>query len=321
MSEISKIICTDTLSGSISVKIEESIRLRLNLTLTEPLAETDVIKVKLLSVSCPDFPSVNCGTAEMQGSSFRLTRTLNIPHGAECIDTAEIIRKNVFTEESVVLLELSLAEPTPEPEELIQDKPIQEEPVPVIAVDVEPAEEPPSMEEVRRKLSYLQDNEAYRAYLSLSADLKSPVENAAEALENLHKVLSRSHGADAYKKCMEDIRCQVRRYEPVDGGMPPEFEWYRIDDPSPVTAAGALEHILYTPGAVRSFGIYGHYLLGIGRSENTVCVAVPVGAHDPNPISCVDDCTVYVRPEGVEHEYCTVCIAFEPDGQYFMPVC
>jgi len=52
-----------------------------------------------------------------------------------------------------------------------------------------------------------------------------------------------------------------------------------------------------------------------------VCIAIPVARQSPNPIPHVDDCCVYVPAPDAEFEYCTVCISFEEDGQYFTPLC
>lgn len=312
MSEKSKIICHDEMSGSISIKAEDGIRLRLNLTLARPLPETDVIKLNLYSSLYPKLPKLNGGTAEMSGSDFRMTKNIVdcAPYSAEDIDTVEIIRKNVFTEESMTLTEICFASPE------------EKKPSPEIAI-AESTEDSdsPDLDEIKQKLSYLQENPAYRSYLSLADDLKSPIENAAEALDNLHRTLSYGHEEGANKMHMESIRQTMHKYKRVNLYMPEDFQWYKVNSLSPPARISAFPHILYTPAVIHNFTVYGHYLLGIKNDADIVCIAIPVAEDDPNPMPHVDDCCVYIRPKRLNYEYCTVCVALEPDGQYFMPIC
>lgn len=315
MSEKSKIICTDTLSGSISIKADNDIRIRLNVTLTDPINETDVLKLLLTSSEHPELLPLNAGTAEMNGNDFRLTKSIEnfYPYSAEDIDTVQIIRKNVFTEECEQLITVCFAEPKKEPHE--EDFKITEsDEQKILPDDID-------TDEIRRKLNYLQEHPAYKTYLSVSEEMKSPMENAAEALDNLHAVLSRNSEDGINEKYMAVLKRAVERYESADSDMPAEFKWYRITDLAPVINASSFEHILYTPDVIRNVNIWRHYLLGIKTTDNTVCIAIPVDKDAPNPISHADDCTVYIRPRDMEYEYCTVCISFEPDGQYFMPIC
>lgn len=315
MSEKSKIICTDAISGSISIKADDSIRIRLNVTLTEALNETDVIKLVLTSSNHPELSPINAGTAEMNGNDFRLSKTVDSfsPYNADDIDTAEIIRKNVFTQECEPLIKVCFAEPKKEPAE-DDFKAIESDEQKNFPDNI-------GADEIRRKLSYLQEHPAYKAYLSVSEDLKSPIENAAEALDKFRSTLSGGNEDGINEKYLAEIKKAVGRYESADGNMPPEFKWYRVTDCAPIINASSFEHILYSSDVIRTVSTYGHYLLGIKNSDSTVCIAIPVDKDSNNPISHADDCTVYIRPHGLNYEYCTVCIAFEPDGQYFAPIC
>lgn len=289
MSEITINISTKDISGSIALTRDNTIFL--DIELTEPLADTDVIKLYL---NISGYPPLNCGTAEMRGGRFQLTKILDNTD----IDSAHIVRKNVFTEQVFTLADVSFAQP---------------------CKDTEDTDEVFDMDEIRQKLSYLQDHPAYKAYLSVADDIKSPVEAAAEALDKLQEVLSRFNEEDDCKRYMNKISNTSKKYQAVYD-MPPEFQWHRITDIDAFDDISSFEHILNTPCAINTIKTYGYYLLGFNFDKNIACIAVPVAKDAPNPISHVDDCTVYIHATD-DLEYCTVCVAFEADGQYFMPIC
>ena len=114
MTEKSKIICTDTASGSITLKEDDELKLQFDLSLKFPLPETDVIKIYLYTPS-KDLPPINGGTAHMNGRDFTLSRIIPLP---ECyknaISKAEILRKNVFTEQAEQLITVDFINPDDE---------------------------------------------------------------------------------------------------------------------------------------------------------------------------------------------------------------
>lgn len=287
MSE-TKSICTPEVVGSITLKSENGVSVDMELTMAEPMADTDVIKL-LLYPSEEQLP-INCGTAEAVGDKICLTKSFSDNFN---VDEAEIIRKNVFTEETFSLAKVCYAK-----EEALADD--------------------ADMDEIRRKLELLQEHPAYKAYLSEEDSLKSPIEAAAEALDKLQEVLSRFNEEDDCKRYMDKIINTAKKYEFVNY-MPSCFKWYRITDINAFSGITSMEHILYTADVADLFKMYGHYLLGL--KENIACIAVPVRCGVANPIRHIDDCTVYIHSPEPDLEYCTVCISFEPDGQYFMPIC
>lgn len=293
MSANSKIISADGLTGNISLSKENGLHIKLHLTLEKPIAKTDVIKLNLTSSSRSDHPPLNCGTAEGEGKDFRLTKNIvnPSPYSADEIDTAEIISKNVFTEEITPLAKISFAEEK---------------------------EDYPDLDAIREKLSYLKENEFYKAYLDTADSTPSPMETAEETLKDLYKVLTPTHHEGADKVYMEYIRefadKQIKADFPIEG-----YEWYRCAQSNPPINASAMEHIFAEVEA--NLKKYGHWILGIKNDENIICIAIPTGCDEPNPLPHIDDCTVYIPSSQPNTEYCTVCISFQPDGQYFMPIC
>lgn len=278
-------------SGNITINDDDGIEIDMQLSLDAPLPETDVIKLNLILSNNSD-TVINCGTAEMISDTFCLSKTINT---SEKIDIVEIIRKNVFTEEVV--------------------------PIARICFEQETQEQNDDLSEIQNKLSYLEQNPAYMSYLSIADELKSPIENAAEALDNLRFTLSGAHAPDAAKQNMEFIRKAMSAYEIITHNMPAEFTWYRVTSIDPPADISCFNHIIYTADVLACFARYGHYLLGIKHNADIICFAIPTKNNAPNPIRHIDDCTVYIRPDGLKFEYCTVCVSLEPDGQYFMPIC
>ncbi len=291
MSEKTFEISQNGISGSISLNCDDDIFIDMCITADSPLPETDVIKLSLFSSASPD-TAINCGTAETDGNTFRLKKAIN---SREELNTAEIVRKNVYTEEVIPLVRINLCE--------------------------QEAEENDDLSNIKNKLSFLENNPAYISYLEIADKLKSPMENAAAALENLRFTLSSANAPDTHKNIMECIRNAMGKYEIITHNMPFEFVWYRVTSIDPPADISCFNHIIYTPDVLSCFARYGHYLLGIKKDDNVLCFAIPIEHKAPNPIKHIDDCTVYIRPDGLKFEYCTVCVALEPDGQYFMPIC
>lgn len=290
MSVDSKIISANGFSGNISLSKENGIHIKLHLTAENPIQSTDVIKLNLTS-SHHKLPPFNCGTAEGNGKDFRLTKNIDIPYpySNEEIDTAEIILKNVFTEDCEVIARISFAEDYPD------------------------------MDAIREKLSLLQGNEAYKAYLDME-ELPSPIDTAEETLEGLYEILSPANYDGANNVYMDYIREFAESNEKIDLNID-GYSWHRCLSSAPPVNASSVEHIFSTPDIVKSIKRYGYWILGIKYDDNTICIAIPTDKDAPNPIPHIDDCTVYL-PSGNENtEYCTVCISFEPDGQYFMGIC
>ncbi len=284
-------ISQNGISGSISLNYADGIFIDMNITADSPLPETDVLKLTLLSSDSPD-TATNCGTAETDGNTFRLSKTINT---TEEFDTAEIVRKNVYTEEVIPLVHIHLRE--------------------------QEVEENDDLSDIKNKLSFLEQNPAYMSYLEVADELKSPIENAIDALHNLRFTLSSANAPDTHKNIMKCIRNAMDKYETITHNMPFEFVWYRVTSIEPPVDISCFNHIIYTPDVLSCFARYGHYLLGIKKDDNILCFAIPIENKAPNPIKHIDDCTVYIRPDGLKFEYCTVCVALEPDGQYFMPIC
>lgn len=293
MSANSKIISGENLSGNISLSKENGLHIKLHLSLEKPLHKTDVIKLNLISSSRPDLPPFNCGTAEGEGRNFRLTKNIAnpAPYSIDEIDTAEIISKNVFTEEITPLIRISFAEEK---------------------------EEYPDLDAIRKKLSYLKENEFYKAYLDTADSIPTPMETAEETLKDLYKTLCPTHHEEAEKVYMQYIRefadNQIKTDFPIDG-----YSWYRCVGFAPPVNASSMEHIFAS--AEGNLKKHGHWILGIKNDEDIVCIAIPTDCDAPNPLPHIDDCTVYIPSTNPNTEYCTVCISFQPDGQYFMPIC
>ncbi len=290
MGEIIRKINGDGIVGSITVS-DGSVHM--DMILSAPIASSEVIKLEVIPNEGRFLVPVNCGTAEMTGNSFSLTSSLN-GYKAEDVAEARIIRKNVFTEKIYTIAKVSFGNRAEEIGE--------------------------NIDEIYKKLTYLQEHPAYKAYMSVSEDMKSPVENAAEALERLQAELKAGSKENGHKACMDRILKGVAGYEFAPLKLPKEYKWYKINNCGEYFGISSFEHILSAPDTRSTVNAFGYYILGVDEKNYRVCIAVPVKADAPNPISHADDCTVYLRGDK-SLEYCTVCIGFEPDGQYFMPIC
>ncbi|MBE7012575.1 MAG: hypothetical protein E7416_00640 [Ruminococcaceae bacterium] len=294
MRENIKIISEKNVGGSVCFTNDGAVSVRLNLTLTEPLAETDVLKVMAVS-SVSDAADIYCGIAETSGKDCNFTKTAE-SDCPEKFDTVKIIKKNVFTEETEDFAVVCFGSDNGE-----------------IPLDDE-------LDRIRQQLEFLENDVTYKDYLSLAETIKSPIDRAAEALDTLRKLRMMSSKGDS-KQCISRVEDAIRSGQGIEAFSVPGFEWYRLTGFKLKETATAIDHILSAPGAVATIGSYGHFIAGIKNKDNTVCIAIPVARQSPNPIPHVDDCCVYVPAPDAEFEYCTVCISFEEDGQYFTPLC
>lgn len=282
MWEKSKEFKSDSNWGNIRLIYDDGLKTDVHITLKEALASTDVIKVYLSSSSNPYAEKINGGLAEGKDKEYKISKKTDIKNlSAEDIDTAEIIRKNVFTEESEIICK-------------------------ILFKDDEPVD----------RLTYLREHPAYRAYLKEAESLNSPVENCAEALENLKQTLSKSNMPNANSYYMDEICSIAENFPEANEKLPPIFVWHKIDALAHIFPLSSFRHILSAEGVIRSFEKYYYYLLGINKNEKLLCIAVPIDADDLCPIPHVEDCCVYLM--GKNCHYCTVCISLEQDGQYFM---
>lgn len=302
MSENFKIISCPDVSGSISLKYDQNAKIRLKLTLSKPLDETDVLKVLLSSSESLKESPLYCGLAETEGVHCCFSKTVELPTNLQNPDTVEIQRKNVFTEETEPFLKICFKSDVEQSHSVTNQDLLCE-------LDV-----------LKKRLDTLQNNIAYRDFLNVSEDIKSPVERASDILESLHRLRSSSPADGLNEKHMNEIRSFVQKYEKTPLNCAPDFLWYRIPSDTPPCSASAFEHVLKYPDANACIKIFAHYLLGIKKTDNIICIAIPVADKTPNPLSHVDDCTVYITPSGAPAKYCTVCVSLEPDGQYFMPL-
>jgi len=297
-----KIISESNASGSVCLKNDDAVKIRLKLTLAKPLEETDVLKIMLASSADTTVEPIYCGLAQTDGTDCIFSKTVDsIGDRADKLDTVNIFCKNVFTEETSPFISVCFSD----------KKEISKDDYEIL----------PELEKVREQLDLLQNDSAYKAFLSVSENIKSPMERAADALEALYNLRSSPCEEGMHKKCINDVEQTACKYEKVCLGTAEDFQWYRITDSDMPYCASAFEHVLSYPTVNASILTFAHYLLGIRKSSDTVCIAIPVQKNAPNPMSHLDDCTVYIKVADLEYEYCTVCISFEPDGQYFMPIC
>ena len=285
MWEKSKEFKSDSSWGSIRLTCNDGLKTDMHINLKDALSNTDVIKVYLSSSSKPHADKINGGLAEGKNKEYKISKMVDIPKGfsAEDIDTAEIVRKNVFTEETEIISKVSFKS---------------------------------HENDLSERLTYLRENPAYRDYLKEAESLNSPLENCTEALENLKETLSRTNMPNANSYYMEKV-CTVAESFPVtDEKLPTIFVWHKIDTLAQIFPLSSFRHILSAEGTMHSFQKYYYYLLGINKQENSLCIAIPIDADEPCPVPHVEDCCVYLS--GKNCHYCTVCISLEQDGQYFM---
>lgn len=285
MWEKSKEFKSDSSWGSIRLTCNDGLKTDMHINLKDALANTDVIKVYLSSSANPSADKINGGLAEGKDREYKISKMVDMPKGfsAEDVDTAEVVRKNVFTEESEIISRISFKD---------------------------------EAENLTERLTYLRENPAYKDYLKEAETLNSPVENCAEALENLKQTLSKTNTPDACSYYMEKICAMADNFPQANEKLPTIFIWHKIDTLAHIFPLSSFRHILSSEGAVHSFQKYYYYLLGINKQENLLCIAIPIDADEPCPVPHVEDCCVYLS--GKNCHYCTVCISLEQDGQYFM---
>lgn len=276
--------------GDMELSYDGNLKIYVYASILKPLERTDVIKIHLCSGTNPDIPSINGGLAEVVDGKFTLSKVISLPPGIlpHHIDRAEIVEKNVFTEECKVLCR------------------------------VEFSKEDDNSDLLMQKLNYLKENQAYRQYLDEAENLSTPLENGAMALERLKEVLSKDIPQNAHILHMEKAKATAEKFAISNDGMPKGYIWHRINTLAPLFETTGFYHILSSDGVFQSFQKFYHYFVGIGQDCNIVCIAIPVDSADICPLPHVQDCCVYIK--GKMCSYCTVCISFEPDGQYFMPL-
>lgn len=294
-----KIISQENANGSVSLKCIGTIKVRIKLTLAKPLAETDVLKVLLSSSADSQKKPLYCGIAETDGVDCVFSKSLEESENYEDIDTVEIILKNVFTEETIPFLRVCFNDEIEEKENCIDDE----------------------LEKLKQQLDALQSNSAYKAFVSISKDIKSPVERAADVLEAFRNIHSFNKDVGANKLYMHSIRKTAEKFENADSNLPADFLWYKITDLNTDFCASAIDHVISYPDTSGCICRFGYYMLGIKEAEDIVCIAIPTEPGIASPMKNVDDCTVYLKMPSVDFEYCCVCILFAPDGQYFTSIC
>lgn len=288
MPEKFKIISSPLASGSAYLKHGNTTKIRLNLKLEESLAETDVLKVILKNEDTEN--SVYCGIAETRGRDLSFLK--DVEKSDFIPDTVEIIRKNVFTEETSPYLKISFKE------------------------DVGVSSE---IDDLKKRLDTLNESDAYREFLNLAENLKSPVQRAEEILKSLHDMRASSPHDKLNEKCMAQIRDFAKNHPKTQIDAVEDFVWYKVPAGNLPCVASSFEHILTFPDASACVKVFGYYVLGIKNCDNIVSVAIPMGENTPHPLSHLDDCASFIKStEG--DLYCCVGISFEPDGQYFISV-
>lgn len=309
MPENIKIISQENASGSVSLKYGSTLKVRLKLTLSQPLAETDVLKVLLTSSVNRQRQPLYCGIAETDGVDCVFSKSFDEDKDYVGIDTVEIILKNVFTEETMPFLKVCFNDDIIEEKQDGENEEDREE-----QIDYE-------LEKLRQQLDALQSNSAYKSFIAISEDIKSPVERAADVLNTYRNMRSANKNTGANKLYMNRISETAAKFEKCNCTLPDDFIWYKITDSRADFCASAIDHVISYPETSGCIGRFGYYMLGIKEAEDTVCLAIPTEVNNPNPMANVDDCTVYIKPDSSDFEYCCVCILFAPDGQYFTPIC
>ena len=275
---------SDCLFGEIKTELDKKIKVDLTALLKAPLKEGEVIKISLV-LKGDDFYEINCGTAETEKGKCTLSKEVELPCKSHEITGAVVICKNVFTDESRVLYQVDFSKE----------------------------------EQMRKKLAFLKENSAYQNFLDEAKHLPTPMENAQIALENLYKTLSKNTFPNAHYVYMEAVRETLKNFPEAKCGLPKDYIWHKVDTLSPIFTMSSFEHVLSCDGVFKSFQKYYHYLVGVHKEKMQTCIAIPIDADDACPILKVEDCCVYLKSDSLY--YCTVCILFEEDGQYFSPIC
>ena len=272
------------ITGEIKIETDKKVKVSLNARLNAPLKQGEVIKVSLV-LKGDGFYEINCGTAESDGEKCTLEKDVDLPYKNDDIEGALIILKNVFTDESRVLYEVDF---------LKEDT-------------------------LSQKLDFLKENSAYQNFLEEVKHLPTPMENAQTALENLYKTLSKNSFPDAHLVYMETVRDILKDFPRVNCALPKDYIWHKVNTLSPIFNISSFEHVLSCHGVFKSFQKYYHYLVGLHIEKRQASIAIPIDVDDACPILKVEDCCVYLKSDSLY--YCTVCILFEEDGQYFSPIC
>lgn len=270
--------------GDVSLSAEGGIRVRLDLRLTDDIADTDVLKVY---ASSPHLPDIYLGMADVKDRECHFKGQTDTKD-AHLYDTVKVVKKNAFTDLTAPFINVSFAED--------------------VAGEAKASEQ----------LEYLKHNSAYKDYLAVASTLKSPTLRGAEALDafrGLHKNIDGER-----EKCLERIKASLLLARTTDFSVSKGFSWYEVADFALSGVSSATEHILSHPDVSSSLMRYGHFVAGINWDTATLCIAIPVDNPDVNPMPHLSDCTVFIKPPLSDTVYCTVCVMFAPDGQYFAPL-
>lgn len=298
MPENIKIISDVSACGRVELKKGEKAEVRINLTLTEPLEETDVLKIFLSASSYPTLAPIYCGIAETYGTDCCFSRALDTIDPEGKADTVKIIRKNAFDESVFPFLEVCFCE-----KESVKKPQAQSDD----AFDGHDTD----------SFSY----NHFNVYAPLCEGIKSPVERAADVLEKFRKSKRGNTEKSEPEFYMKLICERAGEFETVNACSLAGFKWHKITQPDTSFHLSAFEHILSHPAVLYCIRSFGHYLLGIKERENTICIAIPTAKDAPNPIGHVSDCTVYFRMPDADCEYCCVCVLLTQEGQYFTRIC
>lgn len=265
-------------SGDVSLASGDGVRVRLDLNLTEPIENTDVLKVYVSSACLPD---IYLGIADITGRKCLFEGKADTKD-EDAYDTVTVVKKNAFTELTSPFIKVCFSD---------EDK-------------------------ATEKLEYLQSHSAYKDYLSVAHTLKSPVERGGEALDAFRISRQCIHGER--EKCIKRMKDILSTLPKADFSLADGFEWHRADIFLLYDISTATEHILSSPYVSASVSRYGHIIAGLNRDTDTLCIAIPEDSPRFNPIPHLSDCTVFIKPPRSDLYYCTVGVMFAPDGQYFV---
>lgn len=318
----------------------EALHLQIHLTLSAPLPDSDVIKLYLLSSADRQAEPFRAGIVECSGTQaqFEADYRKTTVFSPTRYDSLAVIQKNVFTEDIFLKAAAFTGEcwdvgaPFGNPHPGLEPQPAPEpcaetpEPEPPIQPESEQvAEQNPPQEdqlsEIHRLLDELHRNEAYRAFLTLSEEIQDPVERAVEALQAIKELRkTQSEEPDIHLWYQKRLHQKLQQFQTVQLPADTAFTWYRIDYPTPLVALSSFQHVLFHPQVLHTISRHRHYLLGEHSAQPVYCLAFPVAANQPNPLTHVGDCCVFLRSGSPELDYSTVCVALEADGQYFLPL-
>lgn len=146
--------------------------------------------------------------------------------------------------------------------------------------------------------------------------IKTPLQNGAEALEGVKEMLSRGHGGDAFLIKTDFLKREAEKLERVDFPVK-GFRWYRVNDIYENFSLSAIRHILSSAHTQNCLLKSGFFLIGINGGGNFAAVAVAYSGMMP-PLERADDCRRCILNNGTH--YAAVGILLEPDGQYFAKI-